>query len=297
MSDLDRDSFCGCQDDIETVNFGMYEVGGEEGSGFHVFNVAADQYHRAEVLQRTGAIDITCNIEKVVHGAVSADSDRYASLIVMQWFFQPKGSRRISEATIELLFGSCSGDSDVEVENVSFLDTYSLMPTIQESTVTKGGEATVGISQFANINLTGKWEKTISTTVPDAITLSGGKRLVNNRPPNRIATWTLTENQSQRGGIPASLKVALLVSREDREKFFCKLAFTCKTDIKTTAESIFKKIPKDDPVIFQPNPHEKGTRPNKNVTYGDEELGSMDLNNLCDVTFRTVIADGQKIWK
>lgn len=79
----------------------MYETGGEDGSGFHVFNIAVDQYHRAEVLQRTGAIDITCSLEKVVHGAISADSDRYASLIVMQWFFQPKGSRRISEATIE----------------------------------------------------------------------------------------------------------------------------------------------------------------------------------------------------
>ncbi|KAI0895891.1 hypothetical protein F4806DRAFT_75071 [Annulohypoxylon nitens] len=282
--------------DIGTVSLEMYETGGEEGSGFHVFNVAADQYHRAEVLQRTGAIDITCDLEKVAHGAMSADSDRYASLIVMQWYFQPKGSRRISEATIELLFDT-SGGGNIEVEKISFPGTYSLMPTIQESTVTKGGEAALGISQFADISLTGKWEKTVSSTIRDAITLSGRKRLINNRPPNRIASWTLSENQSQRGGIPASLKVAILVSREDREKFFCKLAFTCKTDIKTTAESIFRKIPKDDPIIFQPNPGEKGTRPNKNVSYGDEELGRADLGGLCDVTFRTVIEDSQKSWK
>ncbi|XDG08411.1 hypothetical protein ABKA04_008026 [Annulohypoxylon sp. FPYF3050] len=282
--------------DIGTVSLEMYETGGEEGSGFHVFNVAADQYHRAEVLQRTGAIDITCDLEKVAHGAMSADSDRYASLIVMQWHFQPKGSRRISEATIELLFDT-SGGGDIEVEKISFPGTYSLMPTTQESTVTKGGEAALGISQFADTSLTGKWEKTVSSTIQNAITLSGRKRLINNRPPNRIASWTLSENQSQRGGIPASLKVAILVSREDREKFFCKLAFTCKTDIKTTAESIFRKIPKDDPIIFQPNPDEKGTRPNKNVSYGDEELGRADLGGLCDVTFRTVIEDSQKSWK
>ncbi|KAI1091613.1 hypothetical protein F5B19DRAFT_483773 [Rostrohypoxylon terebratum] len=274
----------------------MYETGGEEGSGFHVFNVATDQYHRAEVLQRTGAIDITCNLEKVVHGAMTADSDRYASLIVMQWYFQPKGSRRISEATIELLFDSLGG-GEIEIETISFPGTYSLMPTMQESTVTKGGEAAVGISQFADINLTGKWEKTVSSTIQDAITLSGRKQVINNRPPNRIASWTLSENQSQREGIPTSLKVAILVSREDREKFICKLTFTCKTDVKTAAESIFRKIPKDDPIIFQPDPREKGTRPNKNVSYGDEELGRVDLGGLCDVTFRTVIENGQKIWK
>lgn len=100
MSDLDAGFYSGDEDDGK-IQVEMHETGGEEGSGFHVFNIAVDQYHRAEVLQRTGAIDITCSLEKVVHGAISADSDRYASLIVMQWFFQPKGSRRISEATIE----------------------------------------------------------------------------------------------------------------------------------------------------------------------------------------------------
>ncbi|KAH6708807.1 hypothetical protein BKA61DRAFT_614935 [Leptodontidium sp. MPI-SDFR-AT-0119] len=297
MLDLDRDSPVGHQGGIETVSVGMFEAGGDAGGGFHVFNLAPDQYHRAEALQRTGAIDITCSLEKVVHGAMSADSDRYATLMVMQWLFQPKGSRRISEATIELLFEAASGGGDIEVEKISFLDTYSLMPTTQEESVTKGGDATVGAEQFAKLDVTAKWEKTVKQTTSHAINLIGGKRLVNNRPPNRIATWTLSENQSQHTGIPASLKVAVLVSRDDREKFFCRLAVTCKTDWATAAQSLFKKIPKDDDIIFQPNPNDKGTRPNKNVTYGDEELGSIDLNEFCDVTYRTVIKDGQKTYK
>jgi hypothetical protein len=297
MSDLDRDSLVGHQGGIETVSVGMFEAGGDAGGGFHTFNLAPDQYHRAEALQRTGAVDITCSLEKVVHGIMSADSDRYATLMVMQWLFQPKGSRRISEATIELLFEADSGGGDIEVENISFLDTYSLMPTTQEESVTKVGEATVGAEQLAKLDATGKWEKTVTKTTSHAITLTGGKRVVNNRPPNRIATWTLSENQSQHAGIPASLKIAVLVSRDDREKFFCRLAFTCKTDWATAAQSIFKKIPKDDPIIFQPNLKDKGTRPNKNVTYCDEELGSIDLNEFCDVTYRTVITDGQKTYK
>ncbi|KAI0119518.1 hypothetical protein F4814DRAFT_458742 [Daldinia grandis] len=296
MAEFSQDSSC-MLPDVEKVDVGMYEAGGEDGSGFHVFNIAEDQYHRAEVLQRTGAIDITCSLKEVTHGAMSADSDRYATLIVMEWGFQPRGSHRISEATIELLFGAGSPDSDVEVEKVSFEGTYSLMPTTQQETIAKGGEATIGVEQFASLGLTGKWEKIISKTSSDAITLRGGKRLINNRPPNCIATWNLSENQTQRTGIPASLKVAMLVSRDDEEKFFCKLAFTCKTDLKASSKSLFKKIPKDDPIIFQPNPNDIGTRPNGNVAYGNLELGSINLGELCDVTFRTMIAEGQKPWE
>ena len=273
-------------------NISMYETGAGEGR-FSIFNAASDQYHRAEVLQRTGAVDITCSLEKVVHGAMSADSDYYATLIVMQWHFQPKASRRISEATIELLFET-SSDGELEVERVSFPGTYSLMPTTQEESVTRGAEGTLGIEKIGSLNFTGKLEKTVTAITSDAITLSGGKRLVNNVPPCRVATWTLTENQSQPAGIPASLRVAVLVSRNDLQKFSCKLNFTCKTDLRTSFGSFFKKIPKDDPIIFQPDPEDKGTRPNRNVTYGDEELGSVDLDGLCDVTFRTMISDGLK---
>ncbi|KAL2140334.1 hypothetical protein VTI28DRAFT_3978 [Corynascus sepedonium] len=281
----------------ETINIDMFETTCGEGGDFHVFNVAPDQYHRAEVLQRTGAINITCTLEKVVHGIMTNDSDRYATLVVMRWLFQPKGGHRISEAAIELQFSRNSGYGDVEVEKVSYPDTYSLMPTTREESVTKGAEGTVGVDRFASFSATGKWEKTVTKTTSHAITLTGGKHLVNNRPPNRIAAWTLSENPSQRAGIPSSLKVAVLVSREDRESFSCHLSFTCKTDWATKVEGLFKKIPKDDPIIFQPNPDYRGTRPNRNVVYGDEELDKVDLNSLCDVTFRTVINDGEKFWK
>jgi hypothetical protein len=30
---------------MQTLNIGIYENGGEDGSGFHMFNVAPNQYH------------------------------------------------------------------------------------------------------------------------------------------------------------------------------------------------------------------------------------------------------------
>ncbi len=290
MSEVDGDT-------PETVNIGMYETGGEEGSGFHTFNVSPTQYHRAEGLVRTGAVNISCALEKVVHGILDAESDRYATLIVMHWHFQPTGTRRISQASIELQFSESQSGGDIELENMSFNDTYSLLTTTQEESVTQGGGATVGVDQFASLSANAKWEKTVTQTTSHSITLAGYKDLVNNRPPFRVAKWTLAENPSQHGGVPASLKVATLVSRASQDPFFCNLRFTCTTDWATSVQGLFKKIPKDDPIIFQPDPSDRGTRPNKHVVYGDDELANIDLDGLCDVTFRRVINDGLKTFR
>ena len=279
-----------------TTQLEMYEAGGEKGSGFHVFNRSQDHYHRTEALQRTGAIDITCDLVKVIHGAMAADSDRYATVVVMRWYFQPRNKRRISEATITLRFDSSSDDADaIEVERISFHDTYSVMPTTQRETTTKGGDINIGVDHVVNATIGGKWEKTVDIETSDAITLSGQRHLVNNRSPYRIATWTLSENASQPAGIPASLQVAILLSRQDRAKFYGRLEFSCRTDLKTAAESLFKKIPKDDPIIFQPNSFDKGTRPKYDVRYDDDDLGRVDIiDGFSDVTFRTIIGNAEK---
>jgi hypothetical protein len=252
MSDFDEDDAFGQDGGTGDLDTSMYETT-ENGGGLHMFNDKPNQYHRSEVLQRVGAVDITCNIEKVVHGALAPDSEYFATLIVMQWLFQPKNGARISEATIELLFEAEASETEIEVRDMSFCDTYSVMPTTQDESVTKGGEATVGIDQVGQLGLSGKWEKTTTKTTSDAITLIGNKFVVNHRGLNRRVTWNVYENSSQPAGIPASLKLAVLLARDDEERFRCKVAFECKTDLKTSFKRFFKKIPKDDPIIFQPN--------------------------------------------
>ncbi|GKU09339.1 unnamed protein product [Fusarium langsethiae] len=212
----------------ECVNVEMYETG--EG-GFHVFNLAPNHYHRQEALERTGAVEITGYLDKVIHGTISPTE--YGSIIVMQWYFQPGRGRRISEATINLLFEPESSDSDTELEvrDISFEGTYGLMTT------------------------------------------------------------------SQPQGIPGMLRVAVLVARDDEEKFQCRVNFACKTDLKTKLAGMFQRIPKDDPIIFQPDSSDKGRRENKAVTYGIKDLGNMSLDDLSDVTYKRVISNGEKAWK
>ncbi|OBS26147.1 hypothetical protein FPOA_00090 [Fusarium poae] len=276
MSARQDDHVFSGQDYTNCVNVELYETG--EGA-LRIFNLAPNDYHRPEVLERTGAVDITCYLEKVIHGVLSPTE--YGSIIVMQWFFQPGPGRRISEAVINLLFEVESSDSDTELEvrDISFEGTYSLIPTTQlllgdfrgllflpkvscqtfphpttqQIATTRGVEATAGVQEVAQANLTAKWERTTTATISDSITLNGGKRLFNHTPPKRIAKWELFENKSQPHGIPSMLKVALLVARDDEEKFQCRVDFACKTDLKTKLAGIFQKIPKDDPIIFQPD--------------------------------------------
>ncbi|KAG8674130.1 hypothetical protein FPOAC2_00106 [Fusarium poae] len=294
MSTRQDDHVSSGQDYTNCVNVELYETGK---GALRIFNIAPNDYHRPEVFERTGAVDITCYLEKVIHGVLSPTE--YGSIIVMQWFFQPGIGRRISEATINLLFEVESTDSDTELEvrDISFEGTYSLIPTTQQIDTTRGVEATAGIQEVAQANLTAKWERTTTATISDSITLNGGKRLFNHTPPKRIAKWELFENKSQPQGIPTMLKVAMLVARDDEDKFQCRVDFACKTDLKTKLSGIFQKIPKDDPIIFQPDGSDKGKRENRNVTYDAKDLGNICLDDMSDVTYRRVISNGEKIWK
>lgn len=279
--------------DGDILHLDMFETGGEEGSSFHIFNDSPTHYHRSEVLQRTGAIDISCGLKKVVHGALAPESDQYATLMVMQWFFKPqKNGRRITEATIGLRFSSQGGAGNIELKGISMNESYHLLPTIQNETVTTGVDASIG-GEYGS--MAGKVEKTVESQIPDAVRVSGGMYVIGNRGPRREARWTLRENASDSSGVPASLTVAVLVARDDEEEFFCDLALDCKTDIQTAAGNLFRRIPKDDPIILQPDPRKRSTsRDMGNVSYGDEQLGSIDLDKLGEVTFATVLTNAMK---
>lgn len=113
------------------------------------------------------------------------------------------------------------------------------MPTTQQESTIIGGHARISVGNMVGISIKGKWEKMVNRDITDSIMLQGGKHLVRNRPPNCIARWTLSKNESQPTGIPASLKVAIPISREDQKTFYCTLAFTFKMDVKTALESCF----------------------------------------------------------
>lgn len=245
---------------VDVFNIAMFESG-SEGSGFHTKNNPKDPYQRQEVLQRTGAIDIRCSILDVVHGVMDPDSEFWATVMVLQFRFDPqKRMRRITEASLELLFGVTDPTNELpEVEAMSFDGSYSLL-------LSKQGES----SDTAN------WERTVTRETSDRTTVSGGKFVVNNISPNRIAKWTLLENKTLKSGIPASLEVAVRIQRRDEAIFTCMPTIKCKADKWTSIESFFGKVPEDDPVLL--NPDRKPT--NRLMRYDTDNIGAVDLQAL-----------------
>lgn len=278
--------------DVDGFDVGMFDYG-DEGGAFHIKNNPKDPYQRSDVIQRKGAVDIRCTMVDIVHGAMSADSDFWATLMVFQFRFDPqKKARRIAEATIELRFDALDPDGETpEVESVSFDGNFRLMPSKQTESITKGTGGTAGASFAANLSLEAKWEKTINRETTDGITVCGGKFVVGNTPPNRIAKWTLLENKTLESGVPASLRVAVLIKKRDNRDFACVPKLEVKADRWTRVlEKFSGKIPEDDPVILSPS--KKPT--NKLMVYDTEELGSVDFWKLSHVTPTTMIVDALK---
>ncbi|KAF5676118.1 intracellular serine protease [Fusarium heterosporum] len=278
------------QDDVELFDVGMFEEGQ---GGFHIKNNPKDPYQRSQVIQRTGhGVDIRCTMIDAIHGAMSADSDYWSTLLVFKFRFDPqKRARRISRATIELIFGATAIENEIpEVEAISFDGHYSFLPSKQSETFTTGAEGGVGASFGAQANTSIKYEKTVARETSHATTISGAMEVLDNVEPNRVAKWTLLENQSLKTGVPSSIQVAVRVKRKDDEVFTCFPSLKCTADKWTEMRDFFGKVPVDDPVLLKPQT--KAT--NKLRVYDAEELGSIDLQELSDVTFTKMIMDTVK---
>ncbi|KAM0247245.1 hypothetical protein ACHAQJ_009912 [Trichoderma viride] len=280
------------ENDVEIFDVSMFE-GGSAGSGFHIKNNPKDPYQRSEMIQRTGhGVDIRCTLIDAIHGAMSADSDYWATVLVLQFRFDPqRRARRVAEATLELRFNASDAKNNPpEVDAVSFDGNYSLLPSKQSETIIKGGDGSIGASYGADLGVSAKWEKTVVRETTDATTISGGKLVVANVPPNRVAKWTLLENSTLKTGVPASIRVAVRIKRLDEAVFTCIPKLQCKADKWTTMKTFFGGIPEDDPVLLKPDMEPT----NKLMMYNTEELGNIDLQTLSDVSFTTMILDAQK---
>ena len=271
----------------------MVECGSDQAQ-FHIKNDPGNPLQRAKVVQRTGhGVGIQCNLIDIIHGDISVDSNYWATILVFSFRFDPeKNSRRVAEATIELVFDTVDAKGrSPEIDSISFDGHYSFSSSVQSVTDVKGGEGSVGVSFGANANTSFKWEKTVSRERAHAATISGNKLVVRNVGPDRIARWTLLENDDQKKGVPASIQVAVRVKRIDEAVFSCHVNLTCKADKWTAMRDFFGGLPEDDPVLLDP-----GKSPtNRLMKYDVEELGAVDLDHLSAVTPTTMLLDSEKL--
>lgn len=272
--------------DLPSFDIDLYPTGDEE-SGFHTQNDPLEPYQRTNVIQRRGAVDVRCSLIDVVHGRFNDSA--CGTLLVLQFRFDPrKRARRIASADISLTFASMkSGGPRPEVYAISLDGKFSMVQTSQHEEVTQGGDVNLGASSVPAFRADGglKWEKKTNADISDATTVVGSIDLFEfGYGPNNCASWSLMENGTRKTGVPASMRVGLLLKRKTQDLFRCTVEIKAKADWGTRWENLFGFKPKDDPVLF--NPELKST--NNLMKYQTENLSAFDLESVSDLTFTTM---------
>ncbi|KAM0419065.1 hypothetical protein ACHAPT_012004 [Fusarium lateritium] len=259
-----------------------------EDSTFRTENASPNDWERRNVIERTrGSIHTRVELLEVTHGTLDDDGDE-ATLIVLRFRFDPqKSSRRVIRARVNIEFLGKDGGSAPIVEAIAPEERWTVVPTTDSETITRGGELNLGASgvPFLEAGGTAKLEKTISRDVSDATTVSGSINLGRGRNSGEstVAVWNLQENKRRQTGVPDSVTTAVLLRRYDSEPFTARVELEADVDWVSGLARKFTGVPLDDPVLF--NPQLAGKKPKRGRSYGAQDLGSVDLYELCGVRF------------
>jgi hypothetical protein len=277
------------------IDIGLSRTG-DAGSAFHTTNDPNHPLQRTPwTLRKSSALDIRIVCLDVIHGLVGPNSQHFATLIVLECRFDPrKLRRRISTADVELVFSAdAPGSRDPVVAAIAPEGRLILEQREQKVSTTYGTHAKVGGEPVPGVGLHAgaKWERTVERTDKDATTVVGSTSIANRTYGDaNSAHWTLLENATTKTGIPAAMRVAVLLHRTDEEKFKCVFSLKVKADWKSAMADMGGSTPTDDPVLFDPmQPSTMKLR-----KFEELELGKVNLDELSDITFTTVVQNSTK---
>jgi hypothetical protein len=271
----------------------------EDDNGFRVENTSLEDWQREAVIERTGAIDIWCDLLGVLHGWYGEESDDgpFATLMVFRFRFDPqKHARRVirCKATVEFLpmpddAVKTTAANKPTVVAIAPSNRLEMVSTTDSEEIKQKLDVNLALSAvpFLTPSIVGSFERSKKRDNRDATTVSGNISLAPgvNSGPRNCAGWTLLENATRGSGLPDSLRVAVLVRRQDRHsKFQGMVRMGCHADFKTGLGWFFGSCPIDDPVLFNPDLPPQGVL---SQGYSRVNMGDIDLQPLMDVTFRT----------
>ncbi|KAK7923590.1 hypothetical protein PG985_007661 [Apiospora marii] len=279
---------------------GSFEVDlgplGDPDSGYRTKNDPrpGQEYHRYDITQqRRGPMSVRCNMTDVIHGEMGGGSDEHATLIVLLFRFDVlENARRISRAEITVdFFGEDPTDRFARpgVSAISFNNEFSLVEEIETKSVTRGAEGNIGVSQFAELSGSLRWEETSERTRKSYTRVIGSTDYESfSSGAYDRARWVLLENGSFNSGVPKVFRTGILLNREEMDKFGCDVKIRIKADVRSRLEDFFGWWkPDDDSVLF--NPRAKvPARQLQAVESGKvdtKNLSNVDLDAIGDIDF------------
>ncbi|KAI6305381.1 hypothetical protein MCOR29_010507 [Pyricularia oryzae] len=92
---------------------------------------------------------------------------------------------------------------------------------------------------------------------------------------------SLGGSAAHKTGVPDSVRVAVLVRRETDDPFNAMVTIEAEADMATNFGSLFRKVPLENPVLFNPKAERKGSKKNEGRSRGVENLGAEPLYSYC----------------
>ena len=253
--------------------------------------------------------------EETVHGTSATGIPH--SLIVFRWGIQQRSAgRRFKSATLRAMFqtmrrkdrasgGGIDAYYDPHVVAVAPNGTYSMLATpvtVSRNRSVEGGfEAGM---DFVKGTAKVTYELSQSVEAVDQIVINGSERNEYSHraaaevgDPDRcnVAEWQLFENTAAKSGLPTFFRTAVLLERrgEDESHFTCTFTIRAKIDDLTDATIAVKRfigmVPRDDPIIFDPNVQEIGA-----LATHKNKLDGVELLDLCKfVMFKSGLESGK----
>lgn len=258
---------------------------------FRTQNNSIDDWERRTVIQRTrGNIHTRVDLMDIIHGIYDNDGGE-ATLIIFRFRFDPqKNSRRVIRARVNIEFLAASRDGRPPiVEAIAPEERWSVLPTTDQESITRSGQMNLGASGVPFIEAGGAalLEKTIDRDINDATTVTGSINIGSGKNSGEptAAVWNLQENKRRETGVPDSVRVAILLRREDSTPFNANVTLEADVDLLSSLEQKFVKVPLDDPVLF--NPRLTGKKPKNNSSYNAQNISDIDLYSLCELRMAT----------
>jgi hypothetical protein len=215
-----------------------------------------DEVQRQYVTVRdVGGVRVLAKLVAVVHGHLGPDKKAPASLIITDFRFASLGpGRRFKSASINYRFesmtpgdrGTSASHRGIFVVNIAPKGYFSIEPSTKTIPIKAAVSSAADLPVQVGVTASTTWDLTESAQTAGRATLAGTRN-------RRTAGWSLMEDNKQKTGIPKYFRTAILLRRENYDRFQATVDIETSTDIKSSVAKLFGQIPKDDPIIFDPS--------------------------------------------
>ncbi|KAL7796631.1 hypothetical protein V8C37DRAFT_353418 [Trichoderma ceciliae] len=263
------------------LNIVLTEEGDSSGS-LRTKNASGEKA-RSVLIDRGNSLILQAALVSVTHGEFTPEGAA-ASLLIFEFTFVGKGSRRFTKASITLNF------DDARRENRNRPVVWAISPS--GSYAINKSVSTRDVNQSLNIDIGGSvlgmnggvgyvWDTSETKDIQHSTKLVGLKRTLADGGKNNAVVWILEEDSKKKDGIPTFLRSGVLLRRRDDVPFNYIITASTEVDFGGKILRLFGHE-KPDPIDPVELDEETDLDALGISTLGPETPG-LDLNNMRDM--------------